>query len=173
MGWVPSVNVVFLIPAYEKVQNTSPHYFTATIPLHVLVDQSNSSRKTWWYKGITRSPLNGVLLSYFHTDCLLWKLLELELFCSKEENSWHRAQLLHGSSYYANYPGSSHFIKALFSPFTYTKQEAKGAALICPRPWRQYKVPLFSQSIVLYGSTCSHKWKGKTDPFCCTVQPLL
>lgn len=120
--------------------------------------------------GIKVSP---VLLSYFHTDCLLWKLLELELFCSKEENSWHRAQLLHGSSYYANYPGSSHFIKALFSPFTYTKQEAKGAALICPRPWRQYKVPLFSQSIVLYGSTCSHKWKGKTDPFCCTVQPLL
>lgn len=127
--------------------------------------------------GIKVSPgllwMEFCLLSYLHADCLLWKLLELELFCSKEENSWHRTQLLHGSSYYANYPGSSHFIKALFSPFTYTKQEAKGAALICRRPWRQKKVPLFSQSIVLYGSTCSHKWKGKTDPFYCTVQPLL
>lgn len=83
-----------LIPTYEKVQSTSLHYPT------------------------------GILLSYLHTDCLLWKLLELELFCSREEeNGWHRAQLLQGRGYYANSPRSSHFSKAFFSPFNTHKTD--------------------------------------------------
>lgn len=41
---------------------------------------------------------------------------------------------------------SSHFSKGFFSPFTYTKQTAKGAAMISPQPWRQNKVPCYSFS---------------------------
>lgn len=60
--------------------------------------------------------------------CLLWKLLELQLFCSREEeNSWRRAQLLCGSSYYANSPGILHIsVKAAFLPLHTQNRQLRG-----------------------------------------------
>lgn len=94
--------------------------------------------------------MNGILLPYVHIGYLLWKLLELKLFCSRDlENCWHRAQVLHGSSYYVN-SRSLHFSQAFFSPFTYTKQTGNGASMICPKPWRQNKVPGHSFSKITF-----------------------
>lgn len=54
-------------------------------------------------------------LTVISIHCLSWKLLEPELFCSREEDSWHRAQLLGAAAEYADPPGSSHLGEAAFS----------------------------------------------------------
>lgn len=57
--------------------------------------------------------------------------LELQLFCSREEeNSWRRAQLLCGSSYYANSPGILHIsVKAALLPLRTQNRQLRG------QPW--------------------------------------
>lgn len=67
-------------------------------------------------------------------------------------------------------------IKLSFLPLTHTKQTVKGAVLDLPRSALSLEdkirsVPLFSQNTI--NCRCSHKWRGKADPFYCTVQPLL
>lgn len=131
-GWVPSMSVLF-IPTYDKVQSTSPHYPTATFPLPCFCWQKLFKQGELMvftrYLQIRLQMEFCYLTSYI--VCLLWKLLELQLFCSREEeNSWRRAQLLCGSSYYANSPGILHIsVKGAFLPLHTQNRQLRG------QPW--------------------------------------
>lgn len=101
-------------------------------------------------------------LTVLSLHCLSWKLLEPELFCSREEDSWPTAQLLGAAAEYADPPGSSTSRGSrLFSDTT-----AEGAATFCLKPWRHSSCH-FPPNTVRCGSICSRRWReSRPLPLC-------